>query len=420
MARQNADLLVGVPPQRHYAAAGTRRATKELRFEDGIINEPDNPEVHETRYHSVFVEGFKLDQVKELGPASQQGNVPKEWKRMLQNYQNETFKSRGEWADPNNPLPDFWESPEAQDFWRILVADRNSSGNNPERFFPRLLKFAYDQQATQGKRNEKLDTSKIINYGTCEPVKDLMVRIKSMIYNRKLVRTQNNRFGLVPDATEVGDIICILYGSSVPVVMREHKKSESDAREQKKLRQERREQKLKEKVADACLRWFYRRKVNELILKLKEAQRNARRSAIPESQPASQPASPVLSHINGPLTSVSEAGNGALQASRNVSRTPRNLRKGGSILANDPSRKEHSNKRKQAHEDGRSAKVPRKETNLSDHSDEGNLFSDDGKFYCLIGECYIHNMMNGEAIQLQNDEMETGEKNMPRILFEIR
>ncbi|KAF2228538.1 HET-domain-containing protein, partial [Viridothelium virens] len=202
MARQNADVLVGVPPQRHYAAAGTtRRVTKELRFEDGIINEPDNPEIHETRYHSVFVEGFKLDRVKKLGPASQKGVIPKEWKSMLRAYQNETFKN-------------------TQDFWRILVADRNASGNNPGRFFPRLLEFAYDQQATRAARNETLDTSHIINYGTCEPVKDLMKRIKSMIYNRKLVRTQNDRFGLVPDATEDGDFICILYGSSVPVVMR--------------------------------------------------------------------------------------------------------------------------------------------------------------------------------------------------------
>jgi hypothetical protein len=40
--------------------------------------------------------------------------------------------------------------------------------------------------------------------------------------------------------------------------------------------------------------------------------------------------------------------------------------------------------------------------------------SDDTVFYQLIGECYVHGMMNGEAIDHQNVE------ELPRTIFEIR
>jgi hypothetical protein len=40
--------------------------------------------------------------------------------------------------------------------------------------------------------------------------------------------------------------------------------------------------------------------------------------------------------------------------------------------------------------------------------------SDHRVFYKLIGECYVHGMMNGEAIDYQSVEK------LPRTLFEIR
>lgn len=41
-------------------------------------------------------------------------------------------------------------------------------------------------------------------------------------YHRRLIKTTNNRVGMLPTITEKDDLICILHGSSVPIVLREN------------------------------------------------------------------------------------------------------------------------------------------------------------------------------------------------------
>lgn len=54
-------------------------------------------------------------------------------------------------------------------------------------------------------------------------VVEFLKRVQSVVWNRKFLLSQDRgRFGLAPAATEEGDMICILYGCSVPVILRRH------------------------------------------------------------------------------------------------------------------------------------------------------------------------------------------------------
>ncbi|KAI1475864.1 HET-domain-containing protein [Daldinia eschscholtzii] len=228
MTRKNADSLVGLPPKRVYTAAGSRVLTKNFRFENGVtlaaLNGTSKKRLH---YHSMFVEGFILDKVKDVKDSSQQGNIPKSWMR---------------WSRQKKPTT---TSDLADGFWRTLVVDRGPNGENTPRYYPRLVRHALET----GVPGETLNTKDVVNWGNCRIVGEVLQRVQSAIWNRSMIRTkQGKRLGLTPDDTKQGDLICILYGCSVPVVLREFKKSKEEVEEQNRQRQRKREAEAAKKM----------------------------------------------------------------------------------------------------------------------------------------------------------------------------
>jgi hypothetical protein len=400
MARRNADPFVGYPPQQNYTAAGNKRVTSRLRFESGLIEHPSNREVHGTHYHSIFVEGFVLDEIDKLAPASQHGAIPKEWKRLAQESQREYEREREDANDHTNnnvPYKDFWDTPLADDFWRTLVADRSSTGGNTARYYPRLLKYAYAQTTGSSTRNDTLDTQKIIDYGRCQPAGDVLRRIQSVIWNRKFTRTKRRLFGLVPDEAEPNDIVCILYGCSVPVVLRKYHKSPENMESEMRQQKEKRDRVDQAKVVRFLENQFIRRKLEGEIEKLKRVMKE-------KSMDASQlPGTPNSKKRKRPASSP---------------KTP------------TPS-KSHSSKKKKKYDHFGSAEFPKVKKDRGEsyrphpHPLQPNfdrfedtfhdsIHSDPWTFYQLIGECYVHGMMNGEAISVHSNER------LRKELFEIR
>ena len=51
---------------------------------------------------------------------------------------------------------------------------------------------------------------------------------------------------------------------------------------------------------------------------------------------------------------------------------------------------------------------------------EGKQINDRNVYYKLLGECYVHGMMNGEAISLQNDLAADPDRQLKQEIFEIR
>jgi hypothetical protein len=194
LGRQNGDSFVGLPGtnSRNYCAAETRAIDLEnLRFKK-----------REFAY-SLFVSGFVLDRICKVEVASQGGHIPEEW------------MEAGGWVNINNDPPD--------EFWRTLVADRGHNGRNPPSYYPR----AFIQSVTRGLTSGSLNTTKLIEEGRSTVVAEFFRRVQSVIWNRSLMKTESGRLGIVSKKARTGDVVCILYGCSVPVLLRRHAKSET-------------------------------------------------------------------------------------------------------------------------------------------------------------------------------------------------
>jgi hypothetical protein len=191
MDRQNADSLVGMPgDQRSYSAAGMRSVSmKELKW------------TIQDDHHIMSVEGFILDEIKIREDPSQAGNIPPEWPKLAN------------WTDVVDEPP--------AEFWRTLVADRGPNGGTTQSFYPRACQEAWTKAAGV------LITEHIIEDGRSTVIAEFMRRVQAVIWNRSLIRTSRGQLGLVHKNAKVGDSICILYGCSVPVVLRKLEKSKA-------------------------------------------------------------------------------------------------------------------------------------------------------------------------------------------------
>jgi hypothetical protein len=185
--RIRADLLVGMPDKkRNYDASGNYKS----KWKFGT-------DATEKR---LFVDGFVLDTIAVKYLPAQSGNVPFEW------------LAAGGWIDTQKLPPD--------KFWRTLVADRGPDGQNPPSHYRRACKHAY----ALGVDGDDLRTDKGIAEGCPEVVAEFLRRVQSVVWQRCLMLTREyDMLGLVPYEAIEGDTICILYGCSVPVVLRERK-----------------------------------------------------------------------------------------------------------------------------------------------------------------------------------------------------
>lgn len=197
MGRKNADTLVGLPTalQRNYNAAETRGIDKKtLRFKKRL-----NGNMH----FSMYVKGFVLDTVEQVYPASQGGAIPQEW-----------IDAVG-WQDVDKSDP-------PDEFWRTLVADRGRDGRNPPVYYSRACKESF---LKGGLPSGSVSTSDLINNERCSVVAQFCRRVQAVIWNRSLIKTKSTKtesdnIGLASKSVAKGDLVCILYGCSVPVILR--------------------------------------------------------------------------------------------------------------------------------------------------------------------------------------------------------
>ncbi|KAI2623257.1 HET-domain-containing protein [Hypoxylon sp. NC1633] len=363
MTRKNADSLVGLPPERIYSAAGTRVLTENFRIEDGVTKFSDDRRLNELHYHSMFVEGFVLDHVRDLRYPSQQGVIPSDWLKLARR------------RDLDGELSD--------EFWRTIVADRGPTGGNAPRYYPRLV----DHALRQGVQGDSLNTENIVNWGNCTIVGEVLRRVRSSIWNRKMMRTENGSFGLAPELTQRDDLICILYGCSVPVLLRKFTKTQAEVEEEDRQRQRKREA-LQEK------------REKEAALKISQIWRDRLATRKTTSSGPQQPS------------------------------TPGRKRKAASTAGSTPSRKKQRRRTRSSHDDttdtpagssstsGAPGRGPaqdgdsptRKPVDDPTKTDKTPLKSDPYTYYQLIGECYVDGMMNGEALS----------RLQPSMIFEMR
>lgn len=143
------------------------------------------------------VKGIKIGTIASLGERAMEGTIPSEW------------FSIAKWSQRRAPAPD--------DFCKTLVADRRSDGSNPPSWYKRALEHALAECRTgdvrlQNMINESERTSSVI--------KEFLKRVQTVVWNRRFIITDKGSFGLVPAKSERSDVIMVLYGASVPVVIR--------------------------------------------------------------------------------------------------------------------------------------------------------------------------------------------------------
>ncbi|KAI4163993.1 MAG: hypothetical protein LQ342_002490 [Letrouitia transgressa] len=219
MGRKNADTLVGLPAssqslERNYNAAGTKGVDlKSLRF----VKRPN------LKHWSMYVQGFVLDKVIGTQPSSQGGAIPRSW-----------AKAGGWFGVPESDPPD--------EFWRTLVADRGRDGRNPPVYYSSACKESFNKG---GLSSGSVNLTDLINNERCSVIAQFCRRVQAVIWNRCLITTKSEtpakpekpalakeRLGLTGQDIQRGDLICILYGCSVPVALRRIPKSKEDIQQE--------------------------------------------------------------------------------------------------------------------------------------------------------------------------------------------
>ena len=245
--RKNGDSFVGHPDRKYYSAARGTDATSiyfrnypvdngpngsseshgikgKLTTESGYTDESSQNDIvplvlsHNKRTNStetikptlttfgisMFVRGFQIGTIADLSARLAEGMILNESLRM------------GGWEEPADDntvkVPD--------QLWRTLVADRGPDGSNPPSWYHRACLHCLANRTNIG----DINTAFLVARGEPTMVVEFLQRVQSVIWNRKLLKSEDQKcFGLAPTRAQEKDIICVLYGCSVPVILREHK-----------------------------------------------------------------------------------------------------------------------------------------------------------------------------------------------------
>lgn len=115
------------------------------------------------------------------------------------------------------------------ELWRTLVGDRNTDGDDPDRWYPMVFQSIVKERGIR----YGLETSRLMHESANAMVVELLRRVQAVVWGRKLVRTgtdyinwlthgekRHGALGLAPSNARPGDLVCIIFGCSVPLVLR--------------------------------------------------------------------------------------------------------------------------------------------------------------------------------------------------------
>jgi hypothetical protein len=202
--RNNADLLVDSPGKKYpmYNAGGSRPIDYySLRFKKREL----------LGHCSLYVKGFCFDRVASVSQPSRAGAIPLSWFD-LGNWPE--FRTATE-RNKHLPMP-----PAA--FWRTLVANHDHHGREIRNHYERDYEQACKEIAHRGQiKDDAIHFTDPMNYAPHFAPATYCHRVQSVIWNRVLVKTKKGALGLVSEGVQEGDLICVLYGCTVPVILRQ-------------------------------------------------------------------------------------------------------------------------------------------------------------------------------------------------------
>ena len=150
----------------------------------------------------LSVKGFIIDGVQAMTSPALMGNIPLGWTEFLG------------WKNISEPPPD--------QVWRTLVGDR---GRDKRYFAPATYRRACGRAFQRMMTGSGVMLSEAAHYPahyTDGIIQEFAQTATAVVCDRRLIRTAKHGFvGLAPEATQQRDIVAILYGLSVPVVLRQ-------------------------------------------------------------------------------------------------------------------------------------------------------------------------------------------------------
>lgn len=106
--------------------------------------------------------------------------------------------------------------------WRVLVANRGPNGTNPPDWYRRACRSCLEWYNKEDEDTFNTNTLKDMD-NTPRGKVEFLKRVQQVLFNRNIITARSSSRGLYvgvgPLKSKIGDIVCILYGCSVPVVL---------------------------------------------------------------------------------------------------------------------------------------------------------------------------------------------------------
>jgi hypothetical protein len=215
--RINANPLIGAPGKEPYRASLGLPAVWSF------------PNVRSGQSRLLLVDGFVLTTISETRSEAVGGNIPLKWLQFGGWDRRDKQPARDTIPDEhvgqmlpkkteeNSVAKDSSEDLPPESLWRTLVADRGPNGGYAPVFYRRACQYAFKQSGIAS----AINTEQLLDSISLSMVKEFLHRVQEVVWNRQLIKTKRGYLGLAPEAAEKGDMVCILYGCSIPVVIRE-------------------------------------------------------------------------------------------------------------------------------------------------------------------------------------------------------
>ncbi|KAI4670651.1 uncharacterized protein J4E88_009743 [Alternaria novae-zelandiae] len=217
--RKAGDSFVGLPGSNNYNACGRQGKQARVKFPRSPVHRASAPPSQVIHDMSISVRGVMIGTVSFRTDPFPDGVITKD-----------CLEGLG-WVFDKDAI-EITEVPAK--LWQTLVADRDPQGNPPPHWYKKACQHCLTYQTNNGHININTVLRRNLRGGPNDIVYDYLCRVRAVTWNRSFLRgnpicsattntcdfEHDELVGFGPPRTEKGDVIAILYGCSVPVILR--------------------------------------------------------------------------------------------------------------------------------------------------------------------------------------------------------